>query len=74
MSNGPAQPESDLDPTDPYARKAQTFSRLSEEMAARVVAYGTEERLPKGTLVFERGERSGLLLRARWRYRDLRPR
>src|SRR6266511_638051 len=27
-------------------------------MAARVVAYGTEERLPKGTLVFERGERS----------------
>jgi hypothetical protein len=56
MSNGPAHPESDLDPTDPYAREAQTFPRLSEEMAARVVAYGTEERLPKGTLVFERGE------------------
>jgi hypothetical protein len=49
MANGPVQPESDLDPTDPYARKAQTFPRLSEEMAARVVAYGTEERLPKGT-------------------------
>jgi thioredoxin reductase (NADPH) len=58
MSNAPAQPESDLDPSDPYARKAQTFPRLSEEMAARVAAYGTEERLPKGTLVFERGERS----------------
>jgi CRP-like cAMP-binding protein len=58
MANGPVQPESDLDPTDPYARKAQTFPRLSEEMAARVVAYGTEERLPKGTFVFERGERS----------------
>jgi thioredoxin reductase (NADPH) len=27
-------------------------------MAARVVAYGREERLPKGTLVFARGERS----------------
>ena len=49
---------SDLDPTDPYAREAQTFPRLSEEMAARVAAYGTEERLPKGTLVFERGASS----------------
>ena len=58
MSNAPAQPESDLDPSDPYARKAQTFPRLSEEMAARIVAYGTQERLPKGTLVFARGERS----------------
>jgi thioredoxin reductase (NADPH) len=57
MSNGPAQPESDLDPTDPYLREAQTFPRLSEEMAARVVAYGTQERFPKGTLVFARGER-----------------
>jgi thioredoxin reductase (NADPH) len=57
MSNGPVQPESDLDPSDPYARKARTFPRLSEEMAARVVAYGTEERLPKGTMVFERGAR-----------------
>ena len=26
-------------------------------MAARIVAYGTQERLPKGTLVFARGER-----------------
>ena len=58
MSKGPAQPDSGLDPTDPYARKAQTFPRLSEEMAARIVAYGTQERLPKGTLVFARGERS----------------
>lgn len=50
--------ESELDPTDPYAREAQTFPRLSHEMAARVAAYGTQERLTKGTLVFERGERS----------------
>lgn len=59
MSNGPLQPEPDLRLTDdPYAREAETFPRLSEEMAAPVVAYGKEERLPKGTLVFARGERS----------------
>jgi thioredoxin reductase (NADPH) len=50
--------ETALDPSDPYARDAQTFPQLSPEMAARVVAYGTEERLPKGTLVFQRGDRS----------------
>ena len=73
MADRPAQPESDLDPTDPYARKAQTFPRLSEEMAARIVAYGAQERLPKGTLVFARGERSvDFFFRARGRYRDLR--
>lgn len=49
--------ESEPDPTDPYARLAQTFPRLSEEMAARVLTYGTEERISKGTLVFERGQR-----------------
>ena len=44
-------------PSDPYAREAQTFPQLSPELAARVAAYGTEERLPKGTLVFELGQR-----------------
>jgi len=47
-----------LDAADPYARAAQIFPTLSEEMAARVAAYGHEERLPAGTLVFERGQRS----------------
>src|SRR5512143_1806221 len=51
MSSRPIQPDSDLDLTDPDARTAQTFPRLSKERAARVAAYGTEERLPKGTLV-----------------------
>jgi thioredoxin reductase (NADPH) len=52
------QPPSDaLDPTDPYARGAQIFPRLSPAMVARVAAYGSPERLPAGTLVFERGER-----------------
>jgi thioredoxin reductase (NADPH) len=48
----------ELDPSDPYARGAQTFPQLSHELAARVAAYGTERRLPKGTLLFERGQRS----------------
>src|SRR5215217_5263474 len=45
------------DPADSYLREAQTFPRLNAEMAARVAAYGTEERLAAGTLVFERGQR-----------------
>ena len=47
-----------VDPTDPYAREAQTFPRLSEEMAARLRAYGAEERVAAGTLLFQRGQRS----------------
>jgi len=47
-----------LDPTDPYAREAQTFPVLSPEMATRVAAFGTQETLSAGTLVFRRGERS----------------
>src|SRR5688500_10090000 len=54
----PTQPPPDVpDPTDPYARGAQTFPRLSPAMVARVAAYGAPERLPAGTLVFERGQR-----------------
>src|SRR5512132_890868 len=57
MSNGTVRPHSDLDPTGPYLREAQTFPRLSEEMAAARVMAGREERFPKETLVFARGER-----------------
>ena len=56
MSEKPPPPHA-LDPTDPYARSAQTFPHLPPAMAARVAAYGTEERLPAGTLIFERGQR-----------------
>jgi thioredoxin reductase (NADPH) len=52
----PSEPEPD--PSDPYVRDAQTFPHLSPEMAERVAAYGAEERLPKGTLLFQRGDRS----------------
>jgi thioredoxin reductase (NADPH) len=51
------QPETDLDPTDPYAREAQIYPRLTEEMAGRIGGYGKEERIGAGTMVFERGQR-----------------
>lgn len=47
-----------LDPSDPYAREAQTFPTLSEEQAHRIAAYGTIETLADGTPTFRRGERS----------------
>ncbi|MFL5336467.1 MAG: FAD-dependent oxidoreductase [Geminicoccaceae bacterium] len=50
--------EEALDPSDPYAREAQTFPHLTPEMLARLAPYGHEEELPKGTLLFERGQRS----------------
>lgn len=45
------------DPTDPYVRSAQTFPHLTPEMVARVQAYGAEESLAVGALLFERGQR-----------------
>jgi len=58
MSERAETTEPEIDPSDPYVREAQTFPRLSPEMAARAAAFGTEEHLPAGTVVFERGERS----------------
>ncbi|AEG92434.1 FAD-dependent oxidoreductase [Ramlibacter tataouinensis] len=46
------------DPSDPYAREAQIFPRLTPAMAERIAAYGRHERLPAGTVVFQRGQRS----------------
>ena len=54
----PSRPEPEVDPTDPYAREAQTFPRLSVDAANRVANYGVEQGLRKGTLLFERGQRS----------------
>jgi len=60
--NGVAGPKpmaipAEHDPSSPMNRKDQTFPHLSEEMAARLVKYGTEEVVPSGTLLFSRGER-----------------
>ncbi len=57
MPDTPPIAETDLDPTNPYAREAQIFPRLTHEMAERIAGYGTEESVPQGTLVFERGHR-----------------
>lgn len=57
MAQGDAN-DTEIDPTDPYEREAQTFPRLSAEQVARVATYGSEEQVSDGTLVFERGERS----------------
>lgn len=46
------------DPTDPYVRRAQTFPTLSDAQVARASAFGRIESLPKGTILFERGERT----------------
>ena len=46
-----------LEATDAFARDAQTFPRLSAEMAARVAGYGEEVRLAAGEHAFDRGQR-----------------
>ncbi len=58
-SAGTELPSSDqeVDPTDPWAREAQTFPRLSLEMAERVARYGSQEALPPQTVLFSRGDR-----------------
>ena len=58
MSGQSDTPDMDGNPTDPYARAAQIFPKLSEEMCARVAAYGTREALAADTLLFMRGDRS----------------
>jgi thioredoxin reductase (NADPH) len=53
----PADTAPALPPSDPYARREQTFPRLPAEMVARIAQYGTEESLAAGTAVFSRGDR-----------------
>jgi len=47
-----------LQPTDPYSREHQIFPVLTAEQVERAVTFGTIEKLPKGTLLFERGQRT----------------
>ena len=60
MANADIEPlrsDAETDPTDPWAREAQTFPRLSKEMTGRVARYGSEEQLAPHTVVFQRGDR-----------------
>ena len=46
-----------LDPSDPYARRTETFPRLTPDQAERVVAFGVVQPLARGTALFECGDR-----------------
>jgi thioredoxin reductase (NADPH) len=48
----------ELDPTDPYHRQGQTFPVLGADVVQRIAAYGVEEQLAPGAMLFSRGERS----------------
>lgn len=43
--------------SDPYAREQQTFPVLSTDQVNRMSTYGVVESIPKGTWLFERGQR-----------------
>lgn len=57
MSDQSSTPEVVYDPTDPMLRKEQMFPRLSPEMVKRIAAYGEEEFVPAGAVLFQRGQR-----------------
>jgi thioredoxin reductase (NADPH) len=50
--------EIEIDPASPDVRQAQTYPRLNRDMMERIAAYGSEESVPAGTILFERGQRS----------------
>ncbi|MFQ6537729.1 MULTISPECIES: FAD-dependent oxidoreductase [Aphanothece] len=58
MQANPSELANPLDPTDPYAREHQIFPCLSDEQIARCRRFGTQESLPPGTVLFERGQHS----------------
>ncbi|KLD64696.1 FAD-dependent oxidoreductase [Dyella japonica] len=57
MSEQSPAPEVVYDPTDPMNRKEQMFPRLDPTMVRRIAAYGQEENVSPGTMLFERGQR-----------------
>jgi hypothetical protein len=47
-----------VNPADPYERQAQTFPKLTAQQIERAKAFGCVHELPKGTVLFERGQRA----------------
>ena len=47
-----------VNPADPYERQAQTFPKLTAQQIERAKAFGCVQDLPKGTVLFERGQRT----------------
>jgi thioredoxin reductase (NADPH) len=58
LSAAVAAPEPAANPADPYEREAQTFPRLSREQVQRAQSFGRVEDLPKGAVLFRRGDRT----------------
>lgn len=46
------------DPNDPYSRLSQMFPTLSDDQIRRARPFGEVNSYPKGTVLFERGDRS----------------
>ena len=51
-------PAAPVNPADPYERPAQTFPRLTDEQIERAAEFGVVQALPKGTVLFDRGDRT----------------
>lgn len=47
-----------LAPSDPYLRQDQTFPKLDDDQIERAKQFGSVEDLPKGDVLFERGDRT----------------
>ena len=47
-----------LEPNDPYSRTGQIFPVLSDDQIERIKPFGQLKSFPKGTILFERGQRS----------------
>jgi thioredoxin reductase (NADPH) len=51
-------PAEAVNPTDPYERRAQTFPKLTEQQVERAAEFGVVQALPRGTVLFDRGDRT----------------
>jgi thioredoxin reductase (NADPH) len=46
-----------VNPADPYLRRQQTFPVLTVEQVERAAAFGVVQAVPRGTVLFDRGDR-----------------
>jgi thioredoxin reductase (NADPH) len=52
-----APPAPPVNPADAYERRAQTFPTLSDEQVERAAEFGVVQAVPRGTVLFDRGDR-----------------
>lgn len=51
-------PAAPVNPADPYERRQQTFPTLTDEQVERAAEFGVVQALPRGTVLFDRGDRT----------------